>query len=729
MEKKTTKAITLILVLLLSNSMLIAQNLDKLDLFLREYSKNELMLNSKIDILVQGDIRQIQSIIEQHGGDFKYFHGDIACIKVLPATLIELERSTYVQRIERPNTDYVALNDSMRSTIHVNAVHAGVPPLLTPYTGNGIAIGIIDTGVDLTHPDLQDSTGATRVKFVWDQRKPVSINTPQPFGYGQEWDENEINAGNAQTNDEQGYGHGTHVSGIAAGDGSANGKNKGIAPDAVLIEVAIDFNNSSSPTVLDAVNYIFTKAQQLGLPCIINASLGTYYGSHDGRDLQSLMIKNMIISQPGRTLVAAAGNAGNVPFHLGYQVTSDTSFTWIRHNTSYPYTYLQIWGDTAVFSGINFAVGSDANNTDPSFRGRTAFRNFSYCQGVARKDTIFSIDGNRLAIVDMYGSTQGPARLLEMIIRPDSTTFAWRLMSTGAGRFDLWKFYDGTLQSGFQTSNLPSTSTVPDMVNYKLPDLNSTIVSGFQCLDEVITVGNHFNRTFYYDFAGNIVADTTAIPGNIVPNSSKGPTRDGRIKPDICAPGSTTLSAGQLSLLTTWQTLPAAIPLVAQGGFHFRDGGTSSAAPVVAGVAALFQEQNPGASFAQVKNAVIQCAVQDSLTGNQLPNNTWGAGKTDALNTLINCALTSLSESSQLPSFYVAPNPIIKGDDLLVYSNSQSVTVEILDMAGKIVINYSKQNKWPLGISTQSLNSGFYLVKLTDSKGMVSTKKFAVIAP
>jgi len=199
MEKKTTKALTLILVLLLSNSKLIAQNLDKLDLFLREYSKNELMLNSKIDILVQGDIRQIQSIIEQHGGDFKYFHGDIACIKVLPATLIELERSTYVQRIERPNTDYVALNDSMRSTIHVNAVHAGVPPLLTPYTGNGIAIGIIDTGVDLTHPDLQDSTGATRVKFVWDQRKPVSINTPQPFGYGQEWDENEINAGNAQT--------------------------------------------------------------------------------------------------------------------------------------------------------------------------------------------------------------------------------------------------------------------------------------------------------------------------------------------------------------------------------------------------------------------------------------------------------------------------------------------------------------------------------------------------
>ncbi|MFM8918095.1 MAG: T9SS type A sorting domain-containing protein, partial [Bacteroidota bacterium] len=136
-----------------------------------------------------------------------------------------------------------------------------------------------------------------------------------------------------------------------------------------------------------------------------------------------------------------------------------------------------------------------------------------------------------------------------------------------------------------------------------------------------------------------------------------------------------------------------------------------------------------GANYAQVKNAIIQCAVQDSLTGNQLPNNTWGVGKTDALNTLINCALTSISETSQLPSFYLAPNPIIIGDDLLVYSNSQSATVEIMDMTGKSVVNYLDRNKWPLGISTQNLNSGFYLIRLTDSKGMVSSKKFAVIAP
>ncbi|MFZ9942906.1 MAG: S8 family peptidase [Bacteroidia bacterium] len=705
------------------------QSSQKLDFQLHQWAHGQMDAPNGIDVLVQGDIPSIQSIVATYGGHFKYYHGDIASVKISALTLAELDRSPKVLRIERPNTGYVALNDSMRSTIHVNAVHAGIAPLPAAYTGNGIAIGIIDTGVDLTHPDLQDSTGATRIKFVWDQRKPVAANTPQPFGYGQAWDENDINAGAAQTNDEQGYGHGTHVSGIAASDGSANGKNKGVAPDAVLIEVAIDFSNTSSPTILDAVNYIFTKAQQLGLPCIINASLGTYYGSHDGRDLQSTMIKNMITQQPGRTLVAAAGNAGNIPFHLGYQVTSDTSFTWVRHNTSYPYTYLQIWGDTAVFNGINFAIGADANIVDPSFRGRTAFRNFSYCQGIARKDTIFSASGNRLAIVDMYGSTQGPARLMEMVIRPDSTTFAWRLMTHGTGRFDLWKFYDGTLQSGFQTTGLPSPTTVPDMVHYKLPDLNSTIVSGFQCLDEVITVGNHYNRTFYYDFAGNIVADTTAIPGNIVPNSSRGPTRDGRIKPDIAAPGSTTLSAGQLSLLALYQTQPNGIPLVAQGGFHFRDGGTSSAAPVVAGVAALFQEQNPGANHTQVKNAILQCAVQDSLTGNLLPDNVWGVGKVDALNTLLNCALTSINEPNNQPTFFLAPNPVTQGDDLLVYANIPDASVSVFDMAGKVVMKSMGRQKWPLGISTVNLESGIYFIELANRSGGKSTRKFVVVKP
>ncbi|MFM8950592.1 MAG: hypothetical protein ACKOKB_07400, partial [Bacteroidota bacterium] len=104
MEKKTSTTFILILLVLFSSNNLSAQITDKLDFFLYQYTKDELMTNSKIDILVQGDIQQIQSITEKTGGDFKYSHGDIACVKVYTATIIELDKSIFVQRIERPNT-------------------------------------------------------------------------------------------------------------------------------------------------------------------------------------------------------------------------------------------------------------------------------------------------------------------------------------------------------------------------------------------------------------------------------------------------------------------------------------------------------------------------------------------------------------------------------------------------------------------------------------------------
>lgn len=723
------RILSICLLLTLASSVSIGQGFEKLDYELYKLASGRALSNDPVHVLVQGDMVHIQNIVSKANGLIRYSYGDIASVIVTPAALAELCKSNRVARIERPQQQYELLNDSMRSTIQVNPVHLGQPPLGSSYKGSGIAIGIIDTGCDLTHPDLKDSTGNTRIKFIWDQRKPNAANTPQPFGYGQEWDEGEINAGNAQTNDEQGFGHGTHVSGIAAGDGSANGTNTGVAPEAVLIQVAINFNNTTNPTIMDAVNYIFTKAQQLGLPCIINASLGSYYGSHDGHDLQSLMIKNMITQQTGRTLVAAAGNAGNRNFHLGYNVTSDTSFTWVRHNPSYQFTYLQIWGDTATFNNIGFSVGADVNLTDPSFRGRTAFRNFNYSQGVPKKDTIFSPNGDRLAIIDFYSSLQGPACLTEMIIRPDSNSYQWRLSTTGSGKFDIWKFYDGagTSQSGFQSTGLPSVNTVPDMVFYKYPDFNSTIVSGFQCLDEVITVGNHQNRTFYYDFNGNIYTDTIGTAGQIVANSSRGPTRDGRIKPDIAAPGSITLSSGQLSLLSQWQTIPVAVPLISQGGFHFRDGGTSSSAPVVAGVAALFQEAYPNADYAQIKNAIMQCAVQDSFTGNQLPNNTWGAGKVNALNTLLNCGLTSLAEPGFETPALVSPNPVSQGQPITVYSNIENAIVELFEISGRKALMGIPVVDWPVKIETYNLSNGVYLLTIRNDRQVFKTQRVVVV--
>lgn len=690
----------------------------KLNLGLASMMRDPGMQQKQVHLLLQGDVEQIRILTESNGGLFRYAVGNIATVRVPLSAIPVIAASPAVLRLENPLNQARVMNDSMRSVVHVNEVHAGLAPLLQAFDGTGVAVGIIDTGVDFTHPDLHDPNGNTRVKYLWDQRQANGPNTPS-YGYGQEWNNTEIDAGLAAIHtDVQGFGHGTHVTGITAGDGSAINKNKGVAPGADIIEVAFDFNNTTDPTYADAVDYIFDKAQILGKPCVINASLGDYYGSHDGYDLQSQVIATLLNQQPGRAMVAAAGNAGNIPFHLGYTVNQDTSFTWIRHNPAFPSLFFQVWGDTSDFDGIDFSIGADENTTSSSYRGRLAFRDIFYNLGIFKQDTLFSTSGNRLALVQSFGSIQGPAYLLEFNIIPDSTSYFWRLMTTGSGRLDMWKFYDGTGQPGYVNSALPPSSVVPEIVYYKLPDLNSTIVSGFQCLDEVITVANYGNRNAYVDINLNTYSDPNVIPGELAVNSSQGPTRDGRIKPDIAAPGGIMLSCGQLSLLAIWATQPGNVQKIAEGGFHFRDGGTSSSSPVVAGIAALYLQQNPTATAIQVRDAIVQCAVTDTFTGTNLPDNAWGHGKADALNTLLNCPLTSVQNpQASIQFMHIYPNPVIEGSVCYLEPGdrvpSGGLLVEVSDPGGRLVYRMDHVTGDRIAVNTTGWAPGLYQVSIS----------------
>ena len=87
------------------------------------------------------------------------------------------------------------------------------------------------------------------------------------------------------TSTEESTAHGSTVAGMGAGNGNANGSNTGVAPDANIIIVETNFNlNNWTLTIADACDYIFKVADTLGLPAVVNLSLGSYLGSHDGTD-------------------------------------------------------------------------------------------------------------------------------------------------------------------------------------------------------------------------------------------------------------------------------------------------------------------------------------------------------------------------------------------------------------------------------------------------------------
>lgn len=672
--------------------------------------------SQSFNALVKGDISRIRLIVKQNGGTFRFSSGNIASVNIDPSILKALATDPSVQRIEAHTGKYQPLNDTMLYRNNVVPVHAGQAPLPQSYDGTGVVIGLIDTGIDFTHPDFQDSNGNSRIKYLWDQNLSTAANTPQPYNYGQEWDNLAIDSGAAAAhNDLANWGHGTHVTGIAAGDGSAVNHYKGVAPGADIIVVALNFNGYSQG-VVDAVDYIFSKAQAMGKPCVINASVGDYYGSHDGLDLEAQLINNLVTAQNGRAMVAAVGNAGSIPFHLGYQVNSDTSFTWFSYNTSGPSLYIQLWADTANLNNVSFSIGADQPGPNWSFRGNVPFSTVASHLNVYVNDTLYN-NGNRIGIVQTYGQLIGGTYSMEFNIIPDSTTYLWRLMTTGNGSFDVWNF-------DVVSSGLPTASAFPGIAYYKMPDTMQTMVSSFQCLDNVITVGNYSNRDRHLDYNNNLNIDTTITPGALFYTSSSGPTRDGRIKPDIAASGAYTISCAVLSMVPNF--IANAPQVLAQGGYHVTGGGSSAASPIVAGIAALYLQANPNATYSQVKNAIISCARQDQFTGSNLPNNAWGYGKADAFQALVGCT-TGTNESSINPSLLIYPNPS-EGDiiiDLSMTSNEGTIT--LYNALGQAIRIYEITNSNSIRIDRKELDAGLYFCTFSVNGRILRTEKLVLL--
>lgn len=664
---------------------------------------------TRLALLVKGDAATIREITLREGGTYKYSRNGISSIMIPVKGINELAANSMITRIEdgAPRLQLMG-NDTMRYMNRIVNVHSGVTPLTQPYTGAGVLLGVIDTGIDYTHPDFQDTTGATRIKFIWDHLLADSLNTPQPYNYGQEFTQNDINNGLATAHHDQGV-HGSVITGISAGNANATGEFKGAAPDADLIIVSVNFNVSDEQflsSIADAVDYIYNKADSLGMPCIINISAGTYYGSHDGNDLATQMIDGLITAKNGRSLVCASGNAGGFPLHTKTVVTAgDTVFTWFKNAGAV--SYCEFWADTAVMSNLQFTIGADQTTPNYAFRGSLPYTTIQQQLGVLHTDTLYSTDSNRIAIIMSYGDLIGGQYGMFYQVTADSA-YNWRIQTTGTGSWDGYTF------DWIHSSLIPSAAAYPPVADYRSPDLTQNMCSGFQCSDKTITVAQYTNMNSYTDYT-NTVQSFSTVTGQLHPTSSWGPTRDGRQKPDVAASGEWIFGPLIVSSQPWFiQNQPFKIPPTGQ---HLRGNGTSAASAVVSGIVALYLEKYPFANWQQIKNAVINCSFTDNFTGVSLPNNRWGHGKTDAFSMLTNCGVTALEEQNLLnENILCSPNP--SSDLITLYfpelkSNGQ---LNIYDTQGRLVLskNLKSGNKTHIE-NISHLNSGIYNLQITGS--------------
>jgi subtilisin family serine protease len=545
------------------------------------------------------------------------FTGTIA-IDRLPA-LVETEG---VERVESAR-EMIGELDLAIVESRANLVHQGPPGR----RGNGVLIGVVDSGIDYTHPSFRRADGTSRIQFIWDQTlaRQGSEQFPPGFNYGVQYTNAQINAALATANPfnsvrhRDGGGHGSHVAGIAAGDGSAAGQGQppftfiGVAPEADLIIVKVCGGGAeglgTSATALDAVNYCYQRAQQLGRPIAVNMSLGDNLGPHDGTSLLERGLDNLL-GPAGRAFVKSAGNVGNARHHaagnLATGATIDVGVLQPEGNTTPD--QLDFWyrgGDT-----FRAAVVDSAGNA-------TGFVNVGNTQ-------TFTLPGGNSVRIDHRNNDpfNGDRRIFITLqvgsasqIRPGQWSVRLRSVSSPlGGRFDGW------IQRHNAFNQRP-TFTAPF-------ESNDRTISTPGTAREVITAANYITRG--------------AGVGSLAASSSRGPTRDGRAAPTLSAPGQSIFSA---------RAEPGS------GDPYVGSGGTSMSAPHITGAIALMLQKNPNRTQAQIRDCLTNTARGDAFTG-PVPNTAWGAGKLD-VQAAVNCTPIVLRPSVIVPACRSVATPCV----------------------------------------------------------------------
>lgn len=514
--------------------------------------------------------------------------------------------------------------DIVRADVHVDALHNGQSLVLKQagfdaLKGNGVVVGIIDAGFDYTHPAFYDPQRKTlRIKRVWEQyTKLEGASAPADFNYGIELTTPEeiLAAGG----DYEGNSHGNHVvATIAGADTTLYSKYIGIAPEADIVLVSKKEYERGNQNLLDAIKYIFDYAKSVGKPCVINMSLGHQAGPHDGTSIFDQTLTEL--QGEGLIIVGSAGNHNQEKFHIGWEFAglNDTPLqTFIDYHSTPTASNtggdIEIWGERGLDYQVNLVcyntVSKSIAETRWVLENKADVNGLEYPDENSSKVQTFSFSKNitgKLLVASEVSPLNGK---LHVVISSRVTNIrnnyalGIQIVPLTNGKINIWA-------DGGKVGLTDKVQGKPQP-GYMDADNDLTICEIGGTARDIISVGAYTTRNTYYLFNDSQEYSLSSeTVGELSSFSSKGITPDGRVKPEVTAPGCLTISALS-SNDNGAQMLAYAYQYNDKTYKYGYMQGTSMATPVVTGVVALMLQANPSLTPQQAKEILISTSREN----------------------------------------------------------------------------------------------------------------------
>lgn len=495
---------------------------------------------------------------------------EYAILTVPEEKLTMLAADPRVEYLEKPKSLYYERRNGLRTSC-ISPVQQG-----EGLYGEGVIVGVIDSGIDYTNEEFRKEDGTTRILKLWDQ----SIPGRPPVGYrtGSVYDSEQINEALEAPSQSQRLmlvpsvdtsGHGTEVTSIAAGTNGVANKS-----DLLIVKLGVAQRGGFPRTIelMLALNYLVNEALLLGEPIAINMSFGNTYGAHDGSSLLERFIDD-ISNLWKNSICVSSGNEGNNAGHVsGILVNGVTEKVELAIAQRQTGMNVQLW--KAYEDEVNVTLRTPTDEEIGPLKKSL---------GTQR----YRIGGTELLI---YYGEPSPYSLLQEIyiefipVNDYVTEGVWEIGLKGndvvTGEYNLW---------------LPSYGVLSIGTNFLRPTKDNTITIPATA-SRVITVGAYDSLTYTYaDFSG------------------RGRGLDRRlVKPDILAPG-------------------VDVVVSTVGGNIRLASGTSFSAPFVTGSAALMMEWgivrgNDPFLYGEKVKAYLRKGARALPAVNILPNNLEGYG-------------------------------------------------------------------------------------------------------